>query len=130
MRPFAIAVGLVGLVIAPHLGHAQALVDDPFDDYLQRSQSIFLGAGNANETNEAIQAITPWPRYVFKRHVRVHGRQAVDSIERMYHVPDPFVQQGAGAGAPSGDASSTGASTGTSPTGAPVTPMQPISSGN
>jgi hypothetical protein len=130
MRTLAIAVGLVGIVIAPHLANAQALVDDPFSDYLQRGQSIFLGAGNANEANEAIQSITPWPRYVFKRHVRVQGRQAVESIERMYRVPDPFVQQGAGTGAPGSDTSTTGASAGTSPTGAPVTPMQPISSGN
>jgi hypothetical protein len=130
MKPLAIAVGLVGIVIAPHLGHAQALVDDPFSDYLQRSQSISLGAGNANEANEAIQSITPWPPYVFKRHVRVQGRQAVDSIERMYHAPDPFVQQGAGAGAANGDTSGSGASAGTSPTGLPVTPMQPISGGN
>ena len=130
MRPFAIAVGLVGLVIAPHLGHAQALVDDPFSDYLQRSQSIFLGAGNANATNEAIQSITPWPRYVFKRHVRIHGRQAVDAIERMYHAPQPFDQQGAGTGASGAETPGTGTSAGLSPTGAPVTPMQPISSGN
>jgi hypothetical protein len=132
MRSLAIAVGLVGIVIAPHLGHAQALVDDPFSDYLQRSQGILLGAGNASEANEAIQSITPWPPYVFKRHVRVQGRQAVDSIQRMYRVPDPFEQQGAGAGAgaANGETSGTGTSAGISPTGAPVTPMQPISGGN
>jgi hypothetical protein len=130
MRPLAIAVGLVGIVIAPHLGHAQALVDDPFSDYLQRSQSISLGAGNANDANEAIQSITPWPRHAFHRRVHVRGRQAVDSIERMYRVPDPFEQQGAGAGASGSETSGAGASAGLSPTGAPVTPMQPISSGN
>jgi hypothetical protein len=130
MKPLAIAVGLVGIVIAPHLGNAQALVDDPFSDYLQRSQSIALGAGNANDANEAIQAITPWPPYVFHRRVRVQGRQAVDSIQRMYRVPDPFEQQGAGAGASSGETPGTGTQAGTSPTGAPVTPMQPISGGN
>lgn len=130
MRALAMAVGLAGIVIAPHLANAQALVDDPFSDYLQRSQSIFLGAGNANATNEIIQSITPWPRHAFRRPVHVRGRQAVESIERMYRVPDPFEQQGAGAGAGSGEASGTGTPGGTSPTGAPVTPMQPISSGN
>ncbi len=128
MRPLAIAVGLVGIVIAPHLGNAQALVDDPFSDYLQRSQSISLGAGNANDANEAIQTITPWPRHAFHRRVHVQGRQAVDSIQRMYRVPDPFEQQGAGASG--GETSGAGTSAGTSPTGAPVTPMQPISGGN
>jgi hypothetical protein len=127
MRPLAIAVGLMGIVIAPHLGNAQA-VDDPFDDYLQRSQGIALGAGNANDANEAIQTITPWPPYVFNRRLPVHGRQAVDSIQRMYRVPDPFEQQGAGAGASSGE--TTGSQAGTSPTGALGTPMQPVSSGD
>lgn len=122
MRPLSIAIGLIGAAMLPHLASAQA-VDDPFDDYLQRSQSIFLGAGNANETNEALQTITPWPRHAFNRHIRVHGRQAVESIERMYRVPNPFEQQGA---APAGEGPGN-APVGTSPTGAPVTPMQPLS---
>lgn len=127
MKPLSIAMGLIAVATLPHLGYAQA-VDDPFSDYLQRSQSILLGAGNANEANEAIQTITPWPPYAFDRRIPGRGRHAVDSIERMYRVPDPFEQQGAGAGT-AGETSGTGSQSGTSPTGAPVTPMQPISSG-
>lgn len=127
MKSLSIAMGLIGIVILPHVGHAQA-VDDPFSDYLQRSDSILLGAGNASEANEAIQTITPWPPYAFDRRIPVQGRQAVDSIERMYHVPDPFEQQSAGGGA-SSETSGSGTQGGTSPTGAPVTPMQPLSNG-
>lgn len=128
MRPLSVAIGLVGIVIVPHLASAQAAVDDPFSDYLQRSQGIALGAGNANATNEAIQSITPWPPYVGNTRIPTEGRQAVDAIERMYRVPAPFEQQGAGAGIPSGGPTGAGASA--SPTGAPGTPMQPISSGD
>src|ERR1019366_1805815 len=124
MKSFSIAIGRVGVVILPHLANAQA-VDDPFSDYLQRSHGIFMGAGNANDTNEAIQTITPWPPYVGNPRIPVEGRRAVESIERMYRVPDPFVQQGAGGAPPA-----AGTQAGVSPTGLPVTPMQPISGGN
>jgi hypothetical protein len=127
MRQLAIVVGLIGIVALPCLAKAQA-VDDPFSDYLQRSQGISLGAGNANDTNETLQTITPWPPHAFNTRIPVEGRQAVDSIQRMYRVPNPFEQQGAGAS--SSEASGVGTPGGTSPTGASVTPMQPISSGN
>lgn len=118
MRLLLVAVGLIGLL--PSLARAQ-MVDDPFSDYLQRSQGISTSAGNANAANEAIQTITPWPPYVGNRRIRLQGRQGVDTIERMYKVPDPFEQKGAGG---------QGAAAGTSPTGSPVTPMQPLSAGN
>lgn len=123
MRLLLIAVGLIGLL--PSMASAQ-MVDDPFSDYLQRSQGISTGAGNANDANEAIQTITPWPPYVGDRRLRLEGRQGVETIERMYKVPDPFQQQ-QGAGTPGGTPS--GGPSGTSPTGSPVTPMQPISGG-
>lgn len=129
MKPLAFTIVLIGLAVLPCLASAQG-VDDPFSDYLQRSQGISIGAGNANDTNEAIQTITPWPPYVSDRRIPIDGRHGVDAVERMYRVPDPFVQQGAGTGAVGGEPSGTGVAAGTSPTGAPVTPMQPLSSGN
>jgi hypothetical protein len=129
MRLPSIAIALIGIFALPQLGNAQA-VDDPFSDYLQRSQSILLGAGNANEANEAIQTITPWPPYVYDRRIPIEGRQAVDSIQRMYRVPDPFEQQGVGAATSSSGTTGSGTQAGSSPTGEPVTPMQPLSGGN
>jgi hypothetical protein len=126
MRALSMAIGLIGMAMLPPLAVAQP-VDDPFNDYLQRSQGIALGAGNANDTNEALQTITPWPPHVFNTRIPGRGRQAVDSIERMYRVPNPFEQQLGGA--PSGESPSGTTPAATSPTGAPVTPMQPISSG-
>jgi hypothetical protein len=129
MKALALAVGVIGLTVLPRLVWAQA-VDDPFSDYLQRSQGIAVGAGNANDTNEVIQTITPWPAYVGDRRIPIQGRRGVDAVERMYRVPDPFVQQGAGTGAAGNETGGASAPAGSSPTGALVTPMQPISSGN
>ena len=119
MKRLCLAIALTGAIIVPSGCRAQA-VDDPFSDYLQRSDSIALSAGNAGNANEAIQTITPWPPYAWDRHVTMDGRRAVDSMERMYRTPDPFQRQGESSG-PTGSGSGVN--------GAPVTPMQPISSG-
>ena len=126
MRLLPTIIAVIGVVLLPRFAYAQA-VDDPFSDYLQRSQGIALGAGNANEANEAIQTITPWPPYAGYRRIPTQGRHAADAIERMYRVPEPFQQQGAGGAGAGGPAA--GGPQGASPTGQPVTPMQPISSG-
>jgi hypothetical protein len=129
MRQLAIVIGLIGVTIVPGVGNAQ-YVDDPFSDYLQRSVTISMGAGNAKDTNAAIHTINPWPRDVGNPHIHTTGRQAVDSVERMYRVPNPFSREGAGAsGLSSGATGLSGDTAATSPTGAPVTPMQPISGG-
>ena len=121
MRLLLVALGLIGLL--PTTASAQ-WVDDPFSDYLHRNQGVSTGAGNANDANEAIQTITPWPPYVGDRRIRLEGRQGVETIQRMYKVPDPFEQK-SGVAAGGG-----GGPSGTSPTGSAVTPMQPMSGGN
>lgn len=132
-------LGVLALALLPRLAGAQA-IDDPFSDYLQRSQGINVGAGDANATNEAIQTITPWPWYVQNNRIPLQGRQGVDAIQRMYRNPDPFEQRengapvsGAGYAPGSGSGSGlqgTSSLQGTSaPTGLPVTPMQPLSNG-
>lgn len=130
MRALAILLGSMVVVMAPNAASAQ-WIDDPFNDYLQRSVTISMGAGNANDTNAAIHTINPWPPYVGNTHIHTTARQGVDSVERMHRVPNPFERDGAG-GAPSSGTTGLGdssAASGTSPTGAPVTPMQPISGG-
>ena len=99
----AIVLGLIGAVAIPCLGRAQA-VDDPFSDYLQRSVTISMGAGNAKDTNAAIHTINPWPRYVGNTRIHTTGRQAADAVEQLYRVPNPFDREigGAGAGGASG----------------------------
>jgi hypothetical protein len=125
MRLVPIALGLLGIVISPYAGNAQA-VDDPFSDYLQRSVGITVGGGNAQDANAAIQTINPWPPYVGDRRIRIQGRQGVDAVERMHRLPEPFGREGSNgaAGVNPGQGSGIGISL------PPATAVQPISSGN
>jgi hypothetical protein len=127
---FAAVIGLIAAVAFSGACKAQA-IDDPFSDYLQRSVTITMGAGNAKDTNAAIHTINPWPPYVGNTHIHTTGRQAADSIERLYRVPNPFEREIGGAGAAgSGTAGPAGTGTGNGGlTGAPATPVQPISGG-
>jgi hypothetical protein len=127
MRAFSLAIAMIGTVTAICPCPAQT-IDDPFSDYLQRSDSIFVGAGNAKDVNAAIHTINPRPPYARNTHIHTTGRQAVDSVEQMYRVPDPFARQGAASGTTtvtgvgqSGSGSATVTST--------STPMEPISPG-
>ena len=100
-------------------------MDDPFSDYLQRSDKIFLGAGNAADVNEDIQKITPWPPYVGNTRIPLSGRQAVDLMERMYRTPDPFQRGQETCGG------LTCRRSGKCVDGmSPAAPVQPVSSGN
>jgi hypothetical protein len=130
MKPLSIAVGLMSACILSGACNAQVLVpDDPFSDYLQRSVTITLGAGNAKDTNAAIHTIDPRPPYVGYTRIPGDGRRATSAIERMYRNPNPFERQdqSGDAGASSG-ASGTGASNATINLGSgPPTPVQPLS---
>lgn len=118
-----IALAAATMLAAPS---AQAF-DDPFDDYLQRSDTILLGAGNANDANAAVHTITPWPPYAFHTQIPGDGRRSVDSVERMYRTQNPFERQGSGR--PAG-ASGVGAEAGTGTSlGAGPSPVQPLQSG-
>lgn len=120
MRLLFLTVGVIGTIVLPGMCNAQA-VDDPFSDYLQRSDSIALSAGNAGHANAAIQTINPWPPYAWDRRITIDGRRTVDSMERMYRAPNPFEREGETTGSGPGG-NGTSAST-------QVAPMQPISSG-
>ena len=124
MRPCSFALGLMGVVIFSYGCKAQVF-DDPFTDYLHRGVTISVGAGNAADTNAAIQTIDPWPSYVGNTHIRGDGRGMVGAVEQMYKTPNPFGHEGSGGGS-SATSSSTGTSTSITSTS---TPMQPISGG-
>jgi hypothetical protein len=128
MRPLPLLIGLIGIVFLPYQCNAQA-VEDPFSQYLQRSVTISLGAGNAKDTNAAIHTIDPWPPYVGYTRIPGNGRRAADSVEQMYRVPDPFERQGIGGGTLSGGSpTGSGSEIGVGNTGAgSTTPMQPVS---
>src|SRR6185437_4063859 len=127
MRPLSIVIALFAWATMPSALHSQGF-DDPFKDYLKRSDTILLGAGNAKDTNAAIHTITPWPPYAYRTQIPGDGRRAVGSVERMYSTPDPFERQGtaahvgtAGPGGEPGGGSGLG--------NASPTPVQPVQSG-
>jgi hypothetical protein len=130
MNRLSIVIGVLGVVIWSY--HCDAQVpDDPFSDYLQRSVTISLGAGNAKDANAAIHTIDPWPPYVGYTRIPGDGRRAAETVERMYRVPDPFERQDAGAGGTSGGGpTGAGPSVGATNLGSgPPTPLQPLSGG-
>ena len=127
MKSLCLVIAVVGALTMPDTLQAQAF-DDPFNDYLQRSDTILLGAGNANDANAAIHTITPWPPHAYRTQIPVDGRQSVDSVERMYRTPDPFERQGTAARA--GAAGAPGEpGTGSSIGNAAPSPVQPVQSG-
>jgi hypothetical protein len=68
--------------------------------YLQRSDTITLGAGNAKDVNAATHVIDPWPRYVGDRRIPADAERMSTAISR-YRRPSTR-PQGAGAAGPGG----------------------------
>jgi len=60
--------------------------DDPFELYLQRKDSVFLGAGDAKAINSATQIIDPWPRYVRNTRIGGDGSRMQGVVERYRDV--------------------------------------------
>jgi hypothetical protein len=60
--------------------------DDPYEQNVARSQSITLSAGNAPKSNEAIQVIDPWPRYVYDTHIPGDGERLAAAVDRYKDV--------------------------------------------
>ena len=143
MKFSALTIGLLATVGLPSVCLAQ-IFEDPFEDYVARTVTINPGAGNAKDANAAIHTINPWPPYAWNTRIPGDGRHAVNSMELMYRIPDPFITQQPGSGAFGGSVSSgVGASgsggggggfdTGGGGAGVGIgvgAPMQPISSGN
>ena len=50
--------------------------------YLHRSDTVTLSAGNAKDVNAATQVIDPWPRYVGDRRIPANGERMVGAIQR------------------------------------------------
>ena len=90
---------------------AMAWDQDPFAQYIQRSDTITLGAGNAKDVNAATHVIDPWPPYVGNRFFPSDGQRMSDAVERYRDVSkllqaprsmDPVGGGGGGGAAPGG----------------------------
>jgi hypothetical protein len=87
--------------------------------YLQRTDKIFAGAGDAKEVNAATHVIDPWPRYVGNRRIPADGERMVGAVERYRDVrrlplaPQPILPIGIStSGFSSSSAASGGAAAG------------------
>ena len=71
------------MAMASSCGGCWASANDvPGAEYLHRSDTITLGAGNAKDINAATHIIDPWPRHVANRRIPANGERMVHAIER------------------------------------------------
>jgi hypothetical protein len=56
--------------------------DNPAAEYLHRSDTITLSAGNAKNVNAMTHIIDPWPRHVANRRIPGDGGRIAHAIER------------------------------------------------
>jgi hypothetical protein len=83
---------------------AMAWDQDPFAQYVHRSDKITLSAGNASAVNTATHVIDPWPRYVGNRRIPGNGERMAGAVERYRDVskipfaPRPIFTPVGGAG--------------------------------
>jgi hypothetical protein len=56
--------------------------ENPAAQYVQRTDKITLGAGNAKDVNAATHVIDPWPRRVGDRRIPGHGERMVNAVDR------------------------------------------------
>jgi hypothetical protein len=88
--------------------------------YLHRSDTVTLSAGNAKDVNAATHVIDPWPRYVGDRRIPANGERMVGAMQR-YQGKQVRGQPGAGgAGTTPADATAPGGAG--APSGAPPAP--------
>jgi hypothetical protein len=80
MTTMKCAIALLALSLAG--SSAKAWDQDFFDSYLQRSDKITLGAGNAHDTNAVTHMVDPWPPYVGDRRIPANGQRMVGAVER------------------------------------------------
>jgi hypothetical protein len=78
---------LAVLLAVPVGAKAQVVVGDaPLSEYLQRADSVTLGAGDAKERNAAIHMIDPSPAQARNRAIPGHGERMSNAIRRYQDV--------------------------------------------
>jgi len=88
----------------------------PWAQYAQRTQTITMGAGNAQEVNAAIQVIDPWNRGAYNPRIPANGERMVNAA-RAYRTPPSTGGAGGGVNISVGNAQATGGSGGGTGTG-------------
>ncbi len=57
-----------------------------FGQYLQRTDAVTVGAGDAKEVNSATQTIDPWPPKVRDKAIPANGQRMTAAIQRYQDV--------------------------------------------
>src|SRR5882724_8858057 len=95
MRKFIRAVALIA--VAGALGGCwNGPYEHPAEQYVQRTDTITLGAGNAKDVNAATHIIDPWPRRVGDRRIPGNGERMVNAVDRYKGRSGPAGQQTGG----------------------------------
>lgn len=71
--------------------------DNYIYNYLGRSDTITIGAGDASRANLAIQHPTPWPAYVNDTAIHTRAQTGISAMERMF---DRYRAQGSASAPP------------------------------
>ena len=58
------------------------MYENPGAEYIHRSDTITLSAGNAKDVNAVTHVIDPWPRHVANRRIPVNGERMAHAMER------------------------------------------------
>lgn len=77
-----IIVTLVCLLVPAAVARSGEWTYGESEQYIERSDTITLGAGNAKDVNAATHIIDPWPRGVGQRRIRFNGERMVGAMQR------------------------------------------------
>ena len=116
MSPSSKALRLAGLA-------ALCVMLGGCSEYLDRRDTISLGAGNAVATNQITQMVDPWPRASADRNIAFDGNKMASAFER-YRTNQVIPPKGTGT---SNTYQSAGGQNNASPVGPTVTqPAAPV----
>jgi hypothetical protein len=86
-------------------------VDDIAAPYLQRTDSIAAGAGNAKAVNSVTHMLDPWPPYAGNRRIPGNGQRMSGAVERYRDVSKQSQMPATRAPASAAQAGSSGSTT-------------------
>jgi hypothetical protein len=81
-------------------------IDDRFEGYVKRIETVTPTGGDALAVNEATQVIDPWPRYVHNTRIPGDGAKMVGAVE-CYEGVSSGTAKGSGTGCAKGSQAST-----------------------
>jgi len=82
-RQMKVARTIVAVALAGACGGCwTGVYESPGAEYLHRSDTITLSAGNAKDVNAATHIIDPWPRRVANRRIPGNGERTAHAMER------------------------------------------------